>query len=146
MPVSSITNGTAAGAQNIAEAVNSAASQTLSEQDFLNLLVTQMTSQDPLNPMTNQDMLSQMVQFSTLQSNTAMQSLLAGMQNTQTFAEASSLIGKQVNLLLDSSGATTQGVVSAVDLSSGTPQIVVNGQSYNLSQVLAVAAPPASNP
>jgi tRNA A37 threonylcarbamoyladenosine synthetase subunit TsaC/SUA5/YrdC len=75
-----------------------------------------------------------------------MQSLLAGMQNTQTFAEASSLIGKQVNLLLDSSGATTQGVVSAVDLSSGTPQIVVNGQSYNLSQVLAVAAPPASNP
>ncbi|HZT22839.1 MAG TPA: flagellar hook capping FlgD N-terminal domain-containing protein [Verrucomicrobiae bacterium] len=146
MPVSSITNGTAAGAQNIAEAVNSAASQTLSEQDFLNLLVTQMTSQDPLNPMTNQDMLSQMVQFSTLQSNTAMQSLLAGMQNTQTFAEASSLIGKQVNLLLDSSGATTQGVVSAVNLSSGTPQIVVNGQSYNLSQVLAVTAPPASNP
>lgn len=146
MPVSSITNGTAAGAQNIAEAVNSAASQTLSEQDFLNLLVTQMTSQDPLNPMTNQDMLSQMVQFSTLQSNTAMQSLLAGMQNTQTFAEASSLIGKQVNVLLDSSGATTQGVVSAVNLSSGTPQIVVNGQSYNLSQVLAVTAPPASNP
>jgi flagellar basal-body rod modification protein FlgD len=138
MSVSSITNSTAANSATGADAFTSAASQTLSEQDFLNLLVTQMTSQDPLNPMTNQDMLSQMVQFSTLQGNTAMQSLLTGMQSGQAFSEANSMVGQQVNLLTDSKGDTTQGVVSGVDLSSGAPQIIVNGQSYGLTQVISV--------
>jgi len=52
----------------------------LSQNDFLKLLVTQMTSQDPLKPIDNQDMLSQMVQFSTLNANTTMQSALGQMQ------------------------------------------------------------------
>jgi flagellar basal-body rod modification protein FlgD len=137
-PVSSITNNTAANSATGADGFTSAASQTLSEQDFLNLLVTQMTSQDPLNPMTNQDMLQQMVSFSTLQGNTSMQSLLAGMQSGQAFSEANSMVGQQVNLLTDSNGNTTQGVVSGVDLSSSTPQIIVNGQSYGLNQVISV--------
>jgi flagellar basal-body rod modification protein FlgD len=136
--VSSINN--TANSQTTANAFTSAASQTLSEQDFLNLLVTQMTSQDPLNPMTNQDMLSQMVQFSTLQGNTSMQSTLAGVQNGQSFSEANALMGRQVNLQVDANGNTIQGVVSGVDVSSGTAQIIVNGQSYNLSQVLSVSA------
>ena len=136
--VSSVST-TNTSSQTTADAVTSATSQTLSEQDFLNLLVTQMTSQDPLNPMTNQDMLSEMVQFSTLQGNTTMQSTLADMQSSQTFSDANSLIGKQVSLETDSSGDTTQGVVSGVDLSSGTAQIIVNGQSYDLEKVLSVA-------
>ena len=142
MSVPPITNNAAASSATGADAFSSAASKTLSEQDFLNLLVTQMTSQDPMNPMTNQDMLSQMVQFSTLQGNTAMQSTLAGMQSGQAFSEANSMIGKQVNLLLDSKGNTTQGVVSGVDLSSGAPNIIVNGQSYGLSQVISFTPAP----
>jgi len=146
MSVSSITSNTAANPATATDAFTSAASKTLSEQDFLNLLVTQMTSQDPMNPMTNQDMLSQMVQFSTLQGNTALQSTLAGMQSAQALSEADSMIGKQVNLQTDAKGGTTQGVVSGVDLSSGTPQIVVNGQSYNLNQVLTIMPAAPSNP
>ena len=134
-------NTSTASNNNVSDAISSATSQTLSEQDFLNLLVTQMTSQDPLNPMTNEDMVDQMVQFSTLQSNTSMQSTLGGMQTNQLFSEANSMIGMQVNVQTDSNGDTSQGVVSGVDLSSGTPQIVVNGQSYNLSQVLSVTPP-----
>jgi flagellar basal-body rod modification protein FlgD len=144
--ISSINNAAATSSQNVGDAISSATSQTLSEQDFLNLLVTQMTSQDPLNPMTNQDMLSQMVQFSTLQGNTALQSMLAGMQSSQAFSDANSLLGKQVSLQTDSKGDTTQGVVSGVDLSSSTPQIIVNGQSYHLNQVLTVAPATTTNP
>ena len=114
--------------------------QMMSQQDFLNLLVTQMTAQDPLNPMTNQDMLTQMVQFSTLQANTNLQSDMTSMQIGQEFQAATGLIGKQVNLQVDSS-TTTQGVVSGVDVSSGLPQIVVNGVSYSLGQVLSVTSP-----
>lgn len=144
--ISSITNTAAGNSQNVADAVSSATSQTLSEQDFLNLLVTQMTSQDPLNPMTNEDMVGQMVQFSTLQANTSMQTLLGNMQTGQSTSQADSLIGMQVNVATDSNGDTTQGTVSGVDLSSGTPQIIVNGQSYDLNQVLTVAPASTTNP
>ena len=145
MSVPSITNTSATNPQNIADAVSSATSQSLSEQDFLNLLVTQMTQQDPLNPMTNQDLLAQMVQFSTLQSNTTTQSDLGQMTAGQTFSEADAMIGKQVSVQTDSNGDTAQGVVSGVDVSSGAPQIIVNGQSYSISQVLSVTAPSTSS-
>jgi flagellar basal-body rod modification protein FlgD len=142
--ISSINSTAAANSQSTANAITSATSQTLSEQDFLNLLVTQMTSQDPLNPETNQDLLSQMVGFSTLASNTTTQTDLGQMAGGQTFSEANSLIGSQVNLQTDSNGDTTQGIVSGVNTSSGTAQIVVNGQSYSLSQLLSVTPPSTS--
>lgn len=117
--------------------------QMLSQQDFLNLLVTQMTAQDPLSPMTNQDMLGQMVQFSTMNANTTMQVALGQMQNTQEFTQAAGLIGRQVTLQVDSS-TTSQGVVSGIDTSGTSPQIIVNGQSYVLSQVLSVTNAPTT--
>lgn len=114
----------------------------MSEQDFLNLLVTQMTAQDPLSPMTNEDLLGQMVQFNTLQSNTTIDSAMNQMQSAQLFSAANALIGRQVNLQVDANGNTVQGVVTGVDASSGSPEIVVNGQSYNLSQVLSITNAP----
>lgn len=110
----------------------STSTQTLTQADFLKLLVAQMTSQDPLNPTSSQDLLTQTVQLSTLQSNTSLQSTMTQLQGNQTLAEASSLLGRQVTVQADSSN-TAQGVVSGVDLSSGTPQIIVNGTSYSLS-------------
>ena len=41
--------------------------QTLDQADFLNLLVTQMSSQDPLNPESDTDFAAQLAQFSSLQ-------------------------------------------------------------------------------
>jgi flagellar basal-body rod modification protein FlgD len=111
--------------------------QMLSQQDFLNLLVAQMTSQDPLNPMNSQDMLSQMVQFSTLNANTTMQTALGQMQTGQEVTQAEDLMGRQVTVQVDSS-TTAQGVVTGVDTSGSAPAIIVNGQSYDLSQVLSV--------
>lgn len=143
-PITNATN-TTSSAQDASSSSTALPTQTLTEQDFLNLLVTQMTQQDPLNPMTDEDMVQQMVSFSTLQSNNDMQSLLTGMQNGQTFSQASSLIGMQVSVQTDSNGDTAQGVISGVDNSSGTPQIVVNGQSYNVSSILSVTPPTTSS-
>lgn len=121
----------------------STSTQTLTRADFLKLLVAQMTSQDPLNPTSSQDLLTQTVQLSTLQSNTSLQSTMTQLQGNQTLAEASSLLGRQVTVQADSSN-TAQGVVSGVDLSSGTPQIIVNGTSYSLSQVISISTASAS--
>ena len=139
-PTSSINS----NSQTSTDTLSGLTTQVMSQQDFLKLLVAQMTAQDPLNPMTNQDLLAQTVQFSTLQSNTDLQNTLTQMQTGQNLAQADSLLGRQVALQVDSN-TTTQGTVSGIDVSSGTPMIVVNGVSYNLGQVLSISTP-APNP
>ena len=114
--------------------------EMLSQQDFLQLLVTQMTSQDPLNPTKSQDLLSQMTQFSTLNANTMLQSQMAQMQELNQFSEAGNLLGKQVTLQLNDT-TTGTGIVSGIDTSGDTPQLIVDGQPYSLAQVISVSNP-----
>ena len=112
----------------------SSSSQALSQKDFLQLLVTQMENQDPLDPQSDTQMAAEMAQFTSLQQSSAMASSLSMMQ-------ADSLLGSTVNLQIDSQ-TMTSGVVQAVTLQNGTPQIIVNGSAYDLSQVLSVIPTP----
>jgi flagellar basal-body rod modification protein FlgD len=116
----------------------------MSQSDFLKLLVAQMTSQNPVDPMNNQDLLTQMVQFSTLQQNTSLQKELSAMGSSQELMQANALLGRQVSVQVDSSTAT-QGVVSGVVVDSGVPKVVVNGTAYDLGAVFAISTPPANS-
>src|SRR6202012_5099449 len=106
------------------DTVSGGPQQTLTQNDFLQLLVAQMENQDPMNPESDTDMASQMAQFTSLTQSSAMSSSLAMMQ-------ANSLIGATVTVQTDSQGDTANGVVQSVKLgaesSDGTPQIVING-------------------
>jgi flagellar basal-body rod modification protein FlgD len=108
-----------------------ASTQTLNQADFLKLLVTQMSSQDPLNPESDTDFAAQLAQFSALQATQTMATELQGIQ-------ADSLIGQTVTVTPSSGAGQVSGVVSAVQVSSGTPDILVNGQAYNLNQISSV--------
>lgn len=125
--VSSITNssGTSASADTV-----SGPQQTLTQNNFLQLLVSQMENQDPLDPQSDTQMAAQMAQFTSLQQSTAMSSSLSMLQ-------ANSLVGSTVDLQVDSKD-TSSGVVSGVTVVSGTPEIVVNGADYTLSQVNSI--------
>jgi flagellar basal-body rod modification protein FlgD len=120
--------------------------QTLNQADFLKLLVTQMTSQNPLNPQSDTAFAAQLAQFSALQQS---QTMTGSMQSLQ----ANSLIGQTVSVSSATNGAQgATGVVTGVDFSSGSPEIVVNGQPYSLSQLDSVlpaqtaATTPATTP
>lgn len=106
--------------------------QTLNQADFLKLLVTQMTSQDPLNPQSDTAFAAQLAQFSALQQS---QSMAQNMANSQ----ANSLIGRTVSVT-NPNDSTQQdsGVVSGVQMVSGQPEILVNGALYALNQVTAI--------
>jgi flagellar basal-body rod modification protein FlgD len=123
------------------DTVSGGTQQTLNQNDFLKLLVSQMENQDPLNPQSDTDMASQMAQFTALTQSSAMSSSLSMLQ-------ANSLIGSTVKLQTDSAGDTTSGVVQSVQTGAsstdGTPQIMVNGTAYDLSQILSIT-PPATN-
>jgi flagellar basal-body rod modification protein FlgD len=110
--------------------------QTLSQNDFLQLLVAQMQNQDPLNPQSDTQMAAQMAQFTSLTQSSAMSSSLSMLQ-------ANSLIGSTVSLQVDPK-TTASGVVQGVVLNGTTPQVIVNGTNYNLSQVISVTPTPAT--
>jgi flagellar basal-body rod modification protein FlgD len=125
-------------------ALSALPTQTLNQQDFLNLLVAQMTSQDPLNPVSNTDFASQLAQFSSLAAAQSTQTGVTNLQSGQQFLQADSLLGDTVLLAAttDASGMTTStatGVVTGVQMNGSIPQITVNGQSYNLSQIISVS-------
>ncbi|MDO9053634.1 MAG: flagellar hook assembly protein FlgD [Gallionella sp.] len=76
------------------------AAKTVNEQDrFMTLLVAQMKNQDPLNPMDNAQMTSQLAQISTVSGidklNTTLQALSDSMAPNQTL-QAASMIGHGV--------------------------------------------------
>jgi flagellar basal-body rod modification protein FlgD len=106
--------------------------QSLNQADFLKLLVTQMTSQDPLNPQSDTAFAAQLAQFSALQQS---QNMAGDMQALQ----ANSLMGSTVTVASTANTSqTATGVVTGIDMSTGSPEISVNGQLYNLSQITAI--------
>lgn len=78
---------------------NSAVQQEDASERFLKLLVTQMKNQDPLNPMDNAEVTSQMAQISTVTGieklNTTMQSLSSQMLSSQAL-QGAALVGRTV--------------------------------------------------
>jgi flagellar basal-body rod modification protein FlgD len=91
------------------------------EDRFLKLLTTQLQNQDPLNPMDNAQLTSQIAQISTVTGiqtlNTTLQTLLASAQNSQT-TQAASLVGQAVmvpgNALALATTTATDGTTSTV--------------------------------
>jgi flagellar basal-body rod modification protein FlgD len=118
---------------------NAAAQKTLTQNDFLKLLIAQMTAQDPLNPQSNTDFAAQMAQFSALQSSQSTQAGVSELQASQQMQQANGMIGRSVKLLA-TDGSTPQGVVTSVQVLAGVPKLFVNGSLYDLGQVLSISA------
>lgn len=145
MSITSVTNQvswTPASAE--AGASSRVPTQTLDQEDFLRLVVAQMVNQDPLKPQADTEFLAQMAQFTVLEQTKSMQAELERLRSEQQLLQANALLGRVV-ALHDAQGALIEGPVSAVLVTDGTPQIVVNGQPYALSALLRVE-PAAANP
>lgn len=113
--------------------------QTLGQDDFLKLVVAQMSSQDPLNPQSDTEFVSQMAQFSALQENTTMEQDISNLRSQQQLAQANALLGRAVTVQDPSSGMQIKGTVSNVNISQGTPTIVVGSKDYSLDSLLSIA-------
>ena len=133
-PISLLSNTNAATTTNLAKSATplTGSAQTLNQNDFLQLLVKQIQFQDPMNPKSNTDMAAQMAQFTSLQQASQMSSSLSMLQ-------ANSLVGSTVTVQVDPSNNTVAtGQVSGVSMDNGTPQIIINGLTYKLSQLISV--------
>ena len=103
---------------------------TVTQDDFLKLLIAQLQNQDPLNPMDNQEFAAQLATFNSLGQLIDMNEKLGNMQNSQGLTNqfnAASLIGKEV-VTTGSAIALEKGKPAAVgyELGANAARVVVN--------------------
>ena len=121
--------------------------QTMDGEVFLRLLVTQLTHQDPSNPMDTNQMISQTTQLAMMEQLTALTK-----NGTEAFAlnmrqAATALIGQEASYK-DADGKTVTGIVSQVSFDRLVPQVTIGDKSIPLDAVTGVASttPPAGAP
>lgn len=133
----------------------------LDKDAFLQLLVTQMQYQDPLDPQDNSEYVAQLAQFSALEQMTnvyksveEVSQLVSNIDTSVLVGQLSSMIGKDIawtqetvrtdangKAIVDASGKPVTdsvdyvGKVKGVNIVDGTPKIVAeyNGQSYQVA-------------
>ena len=111
---------------------------TLGDNEFLQLMVTQLKDQDPLNPTDPSSYLSELAQFTSLEQETNTATSTSQLAASNATTEALGLLGKSVTYL-DSSGAEQTGVVSSVDLSGTSPTLTIGSATgITTSQVQSV--------
>jgi flagellar basal-body rod modification protein FlgD len=109
----------------------------LGKDDFLKLLITQLTHQDPLNPMEDKEFIAQMAQFSSLEQLT---NLNAGLESMTNFAmtNAVNYIGRTVTFY-NSDGEELSYKVTSVTFNQGEVTLHYDGGSVPLENVIGVA-------
>ena len=113
---------------------SSASANSMDKEAFLQLLVAQMKYQDPLQPTSNTEYISQYATFSELEQ---MQNMSANM----TLSRASEMVGKEVIVESTSdSGKTTtvQGQVESVMYQSNKAYISIDGTLYSVDDVVQI--------
>jgi len=125
-----------------ASAATNLQSSSLGMEDFLKILLTQLTYQDPLKPMDNQQFMAQMAQFTNLQQTQQLNDSIKTLITNQAALQSVGLIGKTVDITTQSSNAS--GIVSALSLSGAAPMITVRTSTgatltdISLSQIVSV--------
>ena len=107
----------------------------LGKDDFLKLLITQLSHQDPTQPLEDRAFVAQMAQFSTLEQMTNMTGELSKVLGLLARSQAVTLLGKTVEIA--DGQASVSGRVEAIS-GNQYPQLLVGGKYYDASQVLSV--------
>jgi flagellar basal-body rod modification protein FlgD len=111
----------------------------VSRDDFMKILVTELSSQDPLEPMDNSQFLDQLIGLQTLDQSAAMTDGLRTFQNFMEMSYGSSLVGKNVKAL-GNDGELVEGLVSKVVVEDGSASVVVDNKKIPVSAVREILA------
>jgi len=109
--------------------------QVLDKDDFLKILVTQLSHQDPTQPMGDREFIAQMAQFSTLEQMTNLNREFSQVMKLMAASQAVNLLGKTVEIADGES--FVQGSVQEI-LGGESPQLLVNDHYYDYSAVRRV--------
>lgn len=103
---------------------------------FMHLLVTQLQNQNPLEPTSQEDFLSQLSQFSMLEGIETMNARFDQMLKIQELSQGATLVGRTVEYA--SSNGTQRGVVQAARMVNGDLALTIGGKNVPLSDVIGI--------
>ncbi len=116
------------------EKTESSGSSSMNKEAFLQILVAQMKYQDPLEPTSNSEYISQYATFSELEQ-------MQNVSQSTNMTRASSLIGDTVVMKsMDSSGNVNyiQGTVDYVQFEGSDVKLCIGGSFYDLDDLYSV--------
>lgn len=126
----------------MSDAVGATSQASDLQMNFMNLLVTQLKNQNPMEPMDNQDMSAQLAQFSELEQLEAMNSSFGQVLESLQRGYAGSLIGKDVSFNVEAADGTEESATGEVEEvlmgQDGEIELVVGDQNVSLADVLAI--------
>ncbi len=123
---------------------NAATSATASDRmndltmtDFIKMMVAELENQDPMNPMSNTEMLTQINQMRSITSSDKLSSTIEALSLGQSLSTASSLIGQTVTGV-DSLGKTVSGKVDKVKIENGEAVLYIGNSVVKVGNITAI--------
>lgn len=117
--------------------VSGVSNAALGQDQFLQLLVAQLRNQDPLNPTSSTEFISQLATFTQVEQATQLNASFAESLKLQQLTQGASLVGKTVTYASDTGTAT--GVVGSLAVENGAYVLKVGDTSVALSQITNVS-------
>lgn len=114
----------------------------LNMQSLLQIILTQLTYQDPLKPVDNFEFVSQLAQFTSLEQSRQMTDKIDSLLTVQSATRTVGLLGRNVDVQTDT--AQLSGVVKSVSFKDGQPLLTIetaDGQfltNATVAQIVAV--------
>ena len=118
-------------------AKKTSSSSSYDPSDFMDLLLKQLTNQDPMEPMDNSQMMNQLTQLNSLQTMKQIQTSLEQSSTDNRKAYAASLIGKNA-MVSDSDGKSVEGKISGFAQEAGKTYVLMGETYYSLDNVMSV--------
>jgi len=107
-------------------------------EELLNIVLTQLTYQDPLKPIDNFEFVSQLAQFSQIQQTETMSNSLTGILQAQSVSQATGLLGKTVDI---PAGPTTiSGRVTAISFENGDARLTIETEDQRTISNIGLTA------
>ncbi len=126
------TSTTNANSTNATSGTSSSSSALpINENQFLQMLMTELQNQNPMNPNSSDPMsfVTELAQFTSVEQETDTAQNTSTLASGQSTASAVSLIGHTVNYTDPTTGATDTGTVQSVNITSSGPSLTINGTS-----------------
>jgi flagellar basal-body rod modification protein FlgD len=119
--------------------VSGIASATQQRVNYLNLLIAQMRNQNPLEPLDNNQMASQLAQISQLDQLETLNGSFKDVLAATRWNYASSLIGKTVSFLPNGETTPVSGKATGVVQIDGEPAVYVGAYAVKVSQLFSIS-------
>lgn len=104
---------------------------------FMSLLLAQMKNQNPMEPMDDSAMISQMAQLNSLDELKKISESLSNMSSTNQFLSAATLIDKNISYL-NADNEEVDGKVSGISMDGSDIYLKVGSESVLLSKLRSV--------